>query len=73
MPKTKIHNKRYNLSLPQNLYDELDLIAEKKQTNIADIIRSFIKLGMIVNKLEDDPNASFIIRENDKEREIILL
>jgi hypothetical protein len=64
--------KRYNLVLPESLYHEVQSLANKEHTTVIDLLRRFIKLGLLVTKLTQDENASLIIREGDKEREIIL-
>lgn len=65
-PKTK----RYNLKMPDELFAELKLIADKKQTPVVEMLKRFIKLGLLI---ESSPNASFYVKENGKEREILLL
>ncbi len=64
--------KRYNLVLPEILYREVQTLANKEHTTVIDLLRRFIKLGLLVAKLTQDENTSLIILEGDKEREIIL-
>ncbi len=65
--------KRYNLVLPEELYGELQSIAEKRKTSVVDILRMCIKVGILVDKIQDKPNASIVVREGNKEKELILL
>ncbi len=65
--------KRYNLTLPDELFKELQQVADKRHTTVVDLLRRFIKLGLIATNLEDTPDAALIIREGDTEREVILL
>jgi hypothetical protein len=65
--------KRYNLVLPEDLFTALQELADKRQTTVVDLIRRFIKLGLIAAKVEDTPGAALIIREGDTEQRIILL
>jgi hypothetical protein len=65
--------RRYNLVLPESIFQEVEQIANQHNTTVVDVLRKFIKLGLVVAKLEDAPNASLIIREEGKEKEILLL
>ena len=65
--------KRYSLVLPEDLFTALQELADQRQTTVVDLIRRFIKLGLIAAKIEDTPGAALIIREGDTERQIILL
>jgi hypothetical protein len=65
--------KRYNLSIPEELFDEVEVIAKSHDTTVVDILRRFIKLGLLATKIQDDENSALLIREGDNERQIILL
>jgi hypothetical protein len=65
--------KRYSLVLPEDLFTAIQELADQRQTTVVDLIRRFIKLGLIAAKVEDTPGAALIIREGDTERQIILL
>jgi len=65
--------KRYNLVLPEELYRELQTLAEKRHTTVLELLRRFVKLGLLVAKAEESPDMAFILREGDKERELLLL
>ncbi len=65
--------KRYNLILPQDLFDEVQRIADDRQTSVVDMLRRFIKLGLLAIQVEESPGAALLIREGDTEKEIILL
>jgi hypothetical protein len=65
--------KRYNLVLPEGLYDELHGLADRRQTTVVELIRRFIKLGLLVAKAEESPDTAFLIREGDKEQHLVLL
>jgi len=65
--------KRYSLVLPEDLFTALQTLADQRQTTVVDLIRRFIKLGLIAAKIEDTPGAALLIRQDDTEREIILL
>ena len=65
--------KRYSLVLPEDLFTALQTLADQRQTTVVDLIRRFIKLGLIAAKVEDTPGVALLIREGETEREIILL
>jgi hypothetical protein len=65
--------KRYNLSLPEDVFNEIQQIADEQHTTMLEILRRFIKLGLIAYELEKREDAALIIREGDKEREIVLI
>ncbi len=65
--------KRYNLSLPVELYEGLEVLADEKHTTMLELIRKFIKLGLLVSEVEKDPEAMFLIRQGDSEREVVML
>lgn len=72
-PKDKPKPKRYNLVLPEELFNEIQKLADEKHTTVLDVLRRFIKLGLIAARVEETPDAALIIREGTTEREIILL
>lgn len=65
--------KRYNLSLPNDLYYELDRIANKHNTTKLEVIRKFIKLGLVAENVESDPNSHLIIKDDKGERELMIM
>lgn len=65
--------KRYNLVLPEELFDEIQKIADSKETTVLAVLRKFIKLGLIASELEEKPDSALIIRTGDKEQEIVLV
>lgn len=65
--------KRYNLILPQDLYDCVKETADAKHTSVVEVLRQFIRLGLLVTKLENSSDVKIIIQEGDSQRELILL
>lgn len=65
--------KRYNLVLPEDLYNEVRRQADEHGTTVVELLRKFIKLGLLAMDVQEDPESALIIREGDTEREIILL
>ena len=65
--------KKYQIVVPETLFEEIEKIADSRQTTVIDIIRRFLKLGILTAKIEGTPNSGLFIREDGSEREIILL
>lgn len=65
--------KRYNLNIPQDLFDQVQAIADAKQTSVVDMLRRFIMLGLLAVKLEETPGAELQIVEGETVKRIILL
>ena len=65
--------RRYSLVLPLELFDEVQKLADSRHTTVVEILRKFIKLGLLAIQIEETPDATLLIREGDTEREIILL
>ena len=69
----KAQIKRYSLKLPQELFNELQSAADSRGVAVVDLIRAFVKLGLIVLTAEEDGDASLIIRQGESEREIVTI
>lgn len=65
--------KRSNLALPDTLFQEVQELANRQHTTVVELIRRFIKLGLLATQIQERPDAALLIREGEKEREIILL
>jgi len=65
--------KRYNLVLPYALFDEVQAMADASDTTVLDMLKRFIKIGLVLTKLCQSPDATLIVREGGRERELLLL
>lgn len=65
--------KRYNLALTEEMYAELERVARKRHTSVVEILRRYIKLGLLVEQIDDRPGAELLIREGARERQLVLL
>jgi len=70
---TNMTPKRYNMVLPDYLYAQLQTAAKENNTTVVELLRKFIKLGLVVLDVNKDPSAAFLIRQGDTEREIMIL
>jgi hypothetical protein len=65
--------KRYNLVLPEKLFEDLQQLSDRRHTTVVELLRKFIKLGLAITaQLEDNPDAALIIRVGETERELML-
>lgn len=60
---------RYNLSLPSPLMESLQKMADDECTTVLEIIRKFIKLGIIL--IESQKNGGKVILEQGGEKMIL--
>ncbi len=69
----KENTKRYNLVLPQPLFDELQSVADERHATVLEVLKQYIRLGLLVSKAEKSPDVSVVIREGERERELMLI
>ncbi|MDQ3701090.1 MAG: hypothetical protein M3442_09250 [Chloroflexota bacterium] len=65
--------RRYSLVLPDDLFAEVERLAERQQSSVVELLRRFTRLGLLVTQLQDRPDAALIIREGATERQLLLL
>ncbi len=61
-------NKRYNLSLPQYLFDELKMVSKIDNTTVLQLITTYIRLGLTLRK----STGELFIKDGKKETKIII-
>ncbi len=72
MAKRSNELKRYNLVLPTELYNDIKQAADKENTTVVDLLRKFIKIGLLVLETQEEPGSALIIREGDTEQQILI-
>jgi hypothetical protein len=65
--------RRYSLVLPEDLFAEVERLAERQQTTVVELLRRFTRLGLLAVQLQDRPDAALILREGGAERQLLLL
>jgi hypothetical protein len=65
--------KRHNLVLPEDLYNQLQEVADQKHTTVLELIRRFVKLGLLAVRAETTPGLEFLVRENGVESRVMIL
>ncbi|HKP52659.1 MAG TPA: hypothetical protein VJ183_08395 [Chloroflexia bacterium] len=70
MQKTQ---KRYNLVLPTEVFEEIEAAAEIRHVTVADLLRDFIKLGLLAIKIEETPGSTIVFREGNTDTQVKIL
>ena len=65
--------KRYSLVLPEDLFNEVERLADERQDTVIELLRRFIKLGLLVVQIENSPDKTLLIREGDRDRGLLIL
>lgn len=67
--------KRLTMLIPTALYADLERMAQARQgSSVPELVRSFIRLGLLVMQEEDGtPQSTLVIKQDEREREIFLL
>lgn len=63
---------RYNLGISTESYKNLQNIAAREGTTIADLLRRATKLLLFVRSIKEDPNARLLVERNGETQEIVL-
>jgi hypothetical protein len=61
--------KRCTFELPSDMYESLSQVAEENQTTTVDMLRKYIKLGLLASK----PGIVILLREGEKEQPVMLV
>ena len=72
MAKRSNELKRYNLALPTELFEEIQNAADKENTTVVEMLRKFIKIGLLALDAQEKPGSALVIREGDTERQILI-
>lgn len=65
--------KRLNLALPEKLVSDLQQLADDEGTSLTELLRRFIKLGLLVVRLQNHPEDGVFIREGGQDKKIYIL
>ena len=65
--------RRYSLVLPDDLFAEVERLAERQQTTVVELLRRFTRLGLLATHLQERPDAALLVREGGTERQLLLL
>jgi len=73
MTQSKQTIKRYSLALREDVFSEIERVASEKQMSFIEVLRRFIKIGLMIERIEKSPDSVLILKEGDTERQIILI
>jgi len=65
-------SKRFNMTMPQETFDDLEEIAKSEGRPVVDVVRRFISLGLLVKEAQTR-GAEILIRESGKEDRLIVI
>lgn len=64
--------KHYRLELGADIYHELEKTAVTREMSVAELLREFIKLGLVAVHVQNTPGSMLLLREGDHERELTI-
>lgn len=62
--------KRYNLGLSQEQFDQVNKSAKECNLSTADFMRRSLKLGCLAAEIEKTPGDALILRRNGKDKKV---
>jgi hypothetical protein len=62
---------RGRVDLPDRLLAEVEVLARGRDTTPGELIRRFVDLGLYVARVQQSREAELIVREGDRERELV--
>ena len=65
--------RRHTLVLPEELFQQVQDLANEEQTSVTDLLRRFTKLGLLMMDVQRDPDASIVIRQGGSEQRLLVL
>jgi hypothetical protein len=65
--------KRYNLAIHKELFAQLKEVAEAEGITVVELLRRYIKLGLLATKIQKTPGSALVIHEGGRERQVLLL
>jgi len=64
--------RRYQMTMPAELYDELLQVAEAHGDTVQELVKKFIKLGLLVVEVAKIDGHGLFLHEGDLETEVTL-
>jgi hypothetical protein len=71
--KADTKQKRFTLSVPANVHEELTKMANERGITARDVVLKSLKLGLLAMSIENDSDKELILRENTKETRLLLV
>jgi hypothetical protein len=51
----------------------VERLAQRQNTTVVEVLRRFVKLGLYVTAVQESPDGAVLVRQDGREREIVLL
>lgn len=71
--QTKSMNSRYCISMTDRLYGKIQQEAQRWDSTPTDLIRRFIRLGLLAAEYEKNPAKRLIVEDENGQRELLLM
>jgi hypothetical protein len=71
--RTPRPSRRARVEIPEPLLRELEALAQDRGTSATELARRFVGLGLFLARAQGSPQTSLIVREGERERELVLL
>lgn len=65
--------KRFNLVIANDLFNAVQAVADERGVTVTEVIRQFMKLGLLAAAIEKEPGSELVIREGGQERVLVLM
>jgi hypothetical protein len=59
----RIERRRYNLQISKDLYEDIERISIELDTSVVEVIKRFLRFGLIVYDLQRSPDVDLLISE----------
>jgi len=69
MVEKKRSTKRYTFELPTEIYDQLSTTAEQNGTSVVEMLRKYIKLGLLATQ----PDTVVLLRIGESDQPVMLV
>ena len=60
------------LVLPEDLFDQVKSLADERGVAVVAVLREFIGLGLLAEKIKKSPDSELLIKEGETVRQILL-
>lgn len=67
------NTRRYSLVMPEDLFAQVEQLAQRQNTTVVELLRRFTRLGLLAMQVQERPDAALILREGGVERQLLLL
>lgn len=73
MPKVADGQTRLHANLPDDLREDLVARSKKRHMSQVEFLRRCVRIGILVDSIQDDPDATLIIRRGSTEQQVVIV